>query len=72
MNKIDVQQVDVNNVATRSDALTPLQIYQQKVASGEIERAKQKSLKEKWEDDKTSLRKKHLSYVLSVYGWCQF
>ena len=56
-NDIEVQQFDTN-----SSGLTPLEIYKQKLANGEVERGKQKSLKEKWEGDKTSLRKS-ISYM---------
>lgn len=40
-----------------TDKPTALQEYQRKVAAGEIERTKPKTLKQKWEEDKTSLRK---------------
>ena len=38
-------------------ALIALQEYKEKVAKGEIERTPPKSLTQKWEEDKTSLRK---------------
>lgn len=37
--------------------MTALREYQEKVKSGEIERTAPKNLQEKWEEDKTSLRK---------------
>lgn len=38
-------------------ALIALQEYKEKVANGEIERTPPKNPKQKWEEDKTSLRK---------------
>lgn len=43
-----------NNQGSRG--LDALQEYQRAVAAGEIIRTKPKSLKEKWEENKTSLR----------------
>lgn len=40
-----------------SNALIALQGYKEKVANGEIERTPPKNPKQKWEEDKTSLRK---------------
>lgn len=42
---------------------SPLELYQEKVANGEIERVAPKNPKEKWEDNKTSLR-------LSINAMC--
>ena len=42
---------------TEDVKLTPLQEYQRKLASGEIEKSENKTPKQKWEDDKKSLRK---------------
>ena len=44
----------MSNTDKRTAALKK---YQEKVKSGEIERTVRKNLKEKWEEDKTSLRK---------------
>ena len=42
---------------TKSKRLIALKEYQEKVKSGEIERTVPKNPLEKWEEDKTSLRK---------------
>lgn len=48
---------DVNN-----KRMIALAEYREKLANGEIEKAERKTLKEKWEDDRTSLRKS-ISYM---------
>lgn len=40
-----------------SNALIALQEYKEKVANGEIERTSPKNPKQKWEENKTSVRK---------------
>lgn len=45
-----------------------LKEYQEKVKSGEIERTVRKNLKEKWEEDKTSLRKSINYMCVQCFG----
>lgn len=47
-----------------------LQEYQEKVANGEIERTVNKSVKEKWEEDKKSLRKSINFFCVQCFGNC--
>ena len=49
-------------------ALIALQEYNEKVAKGEIERTPPKSLIQKWEEDKTSLRKSINSQCWNCMG----
>lgn len=48
---------DMSNEQTKSKGLIALQEYNDKVKSGEIERTAPKTPLQKWEEDKTSLRK---------------
>ena len=52
----------MSNEQTKSKRLIALQEYQEKVKSGEIERTAPKTPLQKWEEDKTSLRKS-LNYM---------
>lgn len=48
-----------------------LQEYQEKVRNGEIERTPQKNPREKWELDKTSLRKSVNAQCFQCMGGCK-
>lgn len=47
----------MTNINIKEKRLMALREYQEKVKSGEIERPIPKNIKEKWEEDKKSLRK---------------
>lgn len=49
-------------------ALIALQEYKEKVANGEIERTPPKNPKQKWEEDKTSVRKSVNYICWQCYG----
>lgn len=54
---------DVNN-----KRMIALAEYREKLANGEIEKAERKTLKEKWEEDKTSLRKSVSAFCYDCLG----
>lgn len=58
----------MSSTNVKEKRLIALREYQEKVKSGEIERTTPKNLQEKWEGDKTSLRKSINAQCFSCLG----